>query len=290
MVHRIVLGDGARDDTSLTAQLSGLRGRGNWAFLLPRHRARREEFMRRAREYVDRAEPGSLAEVVSGTVTQPDVDPAGQMPHWLFGFDAVGMAVFRTLALLATHGQAAARARDEIAGDPAHGKICPTCGLRARLSAVMADDPGHPAAERGGDVAGTRAPSPRTARPRSSPRSLPGRTRPVGRRPVASAAVAERATARPCGTGSLQRRARRISRSEPGPVRREHYPLRHCSIGTPIPCAGLARCTRTGRCSRPLATSESSLRWPASRRLGTRRSSAEFVVSRRDKGFDRLER
>ncbi|WP_132298243.1 hypothetical protein [Kribbella sp. VKM Ac-2568] len=51
-------------------------------------------------EYVNRAEPGSLA----GALTQlpgGDLDPAGQVPHWLFAFDAAGIALWRLFALLA---------------------------------------------------------------------------------------------------------------------------------------------------------------------------------------------
>lgn len=36
-------------------------------------------------------------------MTSGAVDLVGQIPHWLFAFDAAGSAVLRTLALLATH-------------------------------------------------------------------------------------------------------------------------------------------------------------------------------------------
>jgi cytochrome P450 len=42
------------------------------------------------------------------------------VPHWLFAFDAAGIAAYRTLALLATHPGATDLARRELAGtDPA---------------------------------------------------------------------------------------------------------------------------------------------------------------------------
>ena len=37
---------------------------------------------------------------ISATV---GLDPIGQVPHWLFAFDAAGMATVRALALLAAH-------------------------------------------------------------------------------------------------------------------------------------------------------------------------------------------
>ncbi|MCK8677909.1 cytochrome P450 [Streptomyces lichenis] len=112
-VRRIVLGDAARDDTALTAMLDRLRSAGNWSFAAPRRTALRDRFERRLRAHLDRAEPGSLAAALSRTPAAPGTDPAGQVPHWLFAFDAAGIAAFRTLALLSTHG----RQRDQVRGE-----------------------------------------------------------------------------------------------------------------------------------------------------------------------------
>jgi cytochrome P450 len=43
------------------------------------------------------------------------VDPVGQMPQWLFAFDAAGMALLRALALLASHPVQMAQALDDAA-------------------------------------------------------------------------------------------------------------------------------------------------------------------------------
>ncbi|MEU4804197.1 cytochrome P450 [Actinosynnema sp. NPDC023587] len=93
VVRRIVLGGGARGDVELTEELAALRRAGNWAYLRPRRDALRHRFDRRLRAHLDRAEPGSLA------ATAPADDLAGQVPHWLFAFDAAGIVTMRALAI-----------------------------------------------------------------------------------------------------------------------------------------------------------------------------------------------
>lgn len=110
MVRRVVLGDAAREDHWDT--LATLRADANWAYLAPKRRGLRDEFLRRVEQYVQGAEPASLASLVASA-------PAGsypheQVPHWLFAFDAAGMASIRTLALLDAYPEQAARARDEV--------------------------------------------------------------------------------------------------------------------------------------------------------------------------------
>jgi cytochrome P450 len=102
VIRRVVLGDGARDDVRLTAELNRLRDAANWSYLRPRNRALRVRFQRRIDAYVARAEAGSLvAALAQAAVGAPvGVDPAGQVPHWLFAFDAAGITAMRTLALL----------------------------------------------------------------------------------------------------------------------------------------------------------------------------------------------
>jgi len=99
IVRRTVLGAGARDDEQLVRLLNSLRADANWAYLRPRRTALRERFEERLRWHLDRAEPGSLAAVLAETPADPDVDPAGQVPHWLFAFDAAGIAAYRALSL-----------------------------------------------------------------------------------------------------------------------------------------------------------------------------------------------
>jgi hypothetical protein len=112
VVRRIVLGDAARDDTELTDLLDSLRADANWAGIHPRQAATRRRFQQMLDKYVDNAAPGSL---VDGLPADPadKLDPAGQVPHWLFAFDAVGIALWRLLAVLAAQPEHAARIVDE---------------------------------------------------------------------------------------------------------------------------------------------------------------------------------
>jgi cytochrome P450 len=109
-----VLGDAARDDTAVTDLLGRLRRDANWAYLRPQRPALREEFAARLRVHLERADPDSLAGLLAAADQR--TCPAGQVPHWLFAFDAAGIAAHRTLALLASHPAEHQRARAEIAG------------------------------------------------------------------------------------------------------------------------------------------------------------------------------
>jgi cytochrome P450 len=122
IVRRIVLGDKARDDTELTALLDVLRSNANWAALHPRNRNAQERLDLKLGEYVENAAPGSLVESLMHSTIKRDsrtvepgggLDPAGQVPHWLFAFDAAGIALWRLLAVLATRPDAADRIATE---------------------------------------------------------------------------------------------------------------------------------------------------------------------------------
>ncbi len=129
LVRRVVLGSGARDDTTLTDQLERLRLDANWAYLHPKRTQLREEFGRRLTGHLNRAEPGSLAAVIAaaGEDTAPD-----QVAHWLFAFDAAGMATYRTLALLASHPAEQERARTDIGDtEPAQLSYLRACVLES---------------------------------------------------------------------------------------------------------------------------------------------------------------
>jgi cytochrome P450 len=103
LVRRIVLGGQARDDETITDELWRLRSAGNWAFLsLPHHRMR-ARFSEHLYRYAEKPDPNSLLGAVADTPAHGAVDPVGQVPQWLFAFDAAGMALVRALAVLATH-------------------------------------------------------------------------------------------------------------------------------------------------------------------------------------------
>jgi len=118
LVRRVVFGDGASDDQELNDLTVALRKAANWAFLHPKKRATQARFFARIRHYLERAEAGSLAAVIARRPQTADTLPEQQVPQWLFAFDAAGMTTFRALALLATHPQQAATAREEIQANP----------------------------------------------------------------------------------------------------------------------------------------------------------------------------
>ncbi|WP_309108900.1 cytochrome P450 [Arthrobacter sp.] len=117
MVRRIIFGDGARDDHELTNMLAGLRKDANWAFLKPKRRKVRDQFLSRVQQRLQTAEPGSLAYIMRGMEAHSEAAPADQIPQWLFAFEPAGMATFRALALLVTHGEKSARVQQEIQDD-----------------------------------------------------------------------------------------------------------------------------------------------------------------------------
>ncbi|GAA4427022.1 cytochrome P450 [Georgenia halophila] len=113
IVRRVVLGDAARDDEAITDLMVALRAQANWAFLRPRSTRRLRELGRRLRTYVADADPQSIAGVVARTPGVPGTAELGQIPQWLFAFDAAGIATYRALALLTGHPAAMAEVRQE---------------------------------------------------------------------------------------------------------------------------------------------------------------------------------
>jgi cytochrome P450 len=121
IVRRVVLGDAARDDHRVTDLLGQLRRDANWSYLRPVRAGVRTRFLALVRSYLARAEPGSLADVIAGTRASARAAPESQVAHWLFAFDAAGMAAFRALALLATHPPASSSPVGAGAGRAAAG-------------------------------------------------------------------------------------------------------------------------------------------------------------------------
>lgn len=115
IVRRVTLGDSARDDTEITDLLDRLRRRANWAYLAPVDPRALRDLADRLRRYVADAEPGSLAAIVAATPAEVGVAPIGQIPHWLFAFDAAAIATYRAIGLLAAHPQVADSLAEEAA-------------------------------------------------------------------------------------------------------------------------------------------------------------------------------
>ena len=119
LVRRLAFGDAARDDESITDQLWTLRSNGNWSFAHPLRHRLRDRFTQNLHRHVTAAPSQSLAGVVRDLAAPASVDPIGQMPHWLFAFDAAGMVSARTLAVLSTHSEQRLRVESELSGTEA---------------------------------------------------------------------------------------------------------------------------------------------------------------------------
>jgi cytochrome P450 len=106
LARRLVLGVSAREDDTVTDDLWRLRRAGNWSFAVPVHARRRSRFFDQLYRYAESADPNSLLGALASIPAGGGLDPIGQVPHWLFAFDAAGMATVRAAALLATHPDA----------------------------------------------------------------------------------------------------------------------------------------------------------------------------------------
>lgn len=111
-VRRIVLGDRARDDTELTRLLDSLRSDANWATFRRRDASTELRFRELLDSYLEDAVHGSLVDALRQGPAD-EVDPAGQVPHWLLAFDAAGMALWRLFAVLAVHPEYAGPIAEE---------------------------------------------------------------------------------------------------------------------------------------------------------------------------------
>lgn len=119
IVRCITLGPSARHDSAITDQLSSLRANGNWSYFFPARRRARDQFFDRLYGYAENIEPNTLLAALDSRTMGAATDPIGQIPHWLFAFDAAGIATIRAFALLATHEEQMAEARREVDGvDP----------------------------------------------------------------------------------------------------------------------------------------------------------------------------
>ena len=151
-VRRVVLGDAAREDHAITELLSRVRRDANWAYLNPVRKRARAEFLARVRAYIERAEPGSLVSLVASTPSTPRTFPEEQVPHWLFAFEAGGMASFRALALLAAHPE-------RVSAEPAFLRACLLESLRLwPTTPLLLRDRTEPTTWDGGSLPATLSP------------------------------------------------------------------------------------------------------------------------------------
>ncbi len=142
VARRVILGDGAADDTQLSQMLGELMDKANPpgkgdAELLDR-------FTERLARYVAAAEPGSLVGLFADAPVTERTRPERQVTHWLFALgDTLAINALRCLALLATHESQRKRARE----DPAFLDAClqeamrlwPTTAMLSRATVREAD-------------------------------------------------------------------------------------------------------------------------------------------------------
>jgi cytochrome P450 len=115
LTRRVVLGDAAGNDESITAELGELMAAGNRMPGKPA--AGYPAFLHRVRSYVEGAEPGSLCGILADAPQEPGVEPGEQIIHWLFAMgDTLAANAFRTLAVLASHPLQLAEVRAESDG------------------------------------------------------------------------------------------------------------------------------------------------------------------------------
>ena len=100
VTRRVVLGDGAAEDESLSEMLGELMDKSN-----PPGNGDSELYGRYGaalQRYVDAAEPGSLVALFDRAPRTQTTRPAGQVTHWLFALgDTLAINALRCLALLA---------------------------------------------------------------------------------------------------------------------------------------------------------------------------------------------
>jgi cytochrome P450 len=112
ITRRVVLGDGAADDTDLSETLAEMMSEANG--MPGKTSARYPGFIARLGEYVAAAEKGSLVSRFAGAPADAETKPVGQIPHWLFaGGDTLAINALRALALLVSHPRHRAIALDD---------------------------------------------------------------------------------------------------------------------------------------------------------------------------------
>ena len=136
LTRRVVFGDAAADDTTLTNQLASLMAAGN---KMPGKPAEGYDgFHTHIASYVDAPDPGALTGLIAQAPSDDETDVPGQLTHWLFAMgDTLPANLFRALALIATHPDALERSRvdaDYLAGCIFEAmRLWPTTALFGRV-------------------------------------------------------------------------------------------------------------------------------------------------------------
>jgi cytochrome P450 len=115
MTRRIVFGDKAADDTDLSDMLGAMMSVGN---KMPGEPAPQYgEFISRIEGYLRDPDPHSLAGLIPDAPAPADVEPSGQVVHWLFATgDTLAANTFRALGTVSTHTEQQREVRAEMSG------------------------------------------------------------------------------------------------------------------------------------------------------------------------------
>lgn len=122
IVLEVVLGGKARGDRNLLRVLDALRRDANWSYLRPQRPRLRGELEARIDSYLLAPEPGSLA---AAAHDEGPATAAGQIPHWLFAFDAAGAVTLRALAVVAARPEVRERLLAEAASGAPEPALLP---------------------------------------------------------------------------------------------------------------------------------------------------------------------
>ncbi len=134
VTRRIILGDGAADDESVSEMLGELMDKSN-----PPGGGDSELYERYVAalaRYVDAAEAGSLVALFGQAPVTERTDPTGQVTHWLFALgDTLAINALRCLALLAVFDEE----RERVAGEVADADLRTGAGVDSlnRLEACL---------------------------------------------------------------------------------------------------------------------------------------------------------
>ncbi len=111
ITRRIVLGDAAREDGELTAQLARMMDEANSLPDGPSEEL--TPYLDRVQRYVDDAEEGSLVSRFASAPAGARTVPLRQLTHWLFAMgDTLAINALRALAAIASHPETVERAGD----------------------------------------------------------------------------------------------------------------------------------------------------------------------------------
>jgi hypothetical protein len=114
VTRRVILGDGAADDSELSEMLGQLMDKSN-----PPGGGSDELYQRlgeKLQSYVGASRSGSLAGLFPDAPSTELTNPVGQVTHWLFALgDTLAINAMRCMALIASHDQVASRVIEELA-------------------------------------------------------------------------------------------------------------------------------------------------------------------------------